>query len=52
MKKIAHLINAACNQLRAFINQVNAFINVGILSDAEGQALIDIANGVISELCE
>lgn len=34
---------AACNQLQAFINQVNAFINARKLSQSEGQELIDAA---------
>ena len=38
--------NAACNQLRAFVNQVNAFINAGMLSEGTGQALIDTAESV------
>ena len=38
--------NAACNQLRAFVNQVNAFINAGTLSEGTGQALIDTAESV------
>jgi len=37
---------AACNQLSAFINQVNAFINSGSLSASQGQALIQAANVV------
>ncbi len=41
---------AAMNQLQAFINQVNAFINAGILSPAEGQPLIDAAQAAIDEL--
>jgi hypothetical protein len=32
---------AACSQLHAFINQVNAFLNAGILPPDEGEALID-----------
>jgi hypothetical protein len=40
--------NAALNLLNAFINQVNSFISEGILSPAEGQALIDAANGIIN----
>ena len=40
---------AAMNQLQAFTNQVNAFINAGILSPAEGQPLIDAAQAIIDE---
>jgi len=36
--------NPACNQLGAFINHVQAFINNGSLTAAQGQALIDAAN--------
>ncbi len=35
------------NILNAFINQVEAFIQAGILSAAEGQSLIDLANDAI-----
>jgi hypothetical protein len=43
---------AACNQLHAFINQVNAYIKAEILSVEEGQSLIDAAKCVISQNCE
>ena len=36
--------NAACNKLRDFINQVNAYISNGTLTPAQGQPLIDGAN--------
>jgi hypothetical protein len=39
--------NAACGQLGAFSNQVEAFVRAGILSPAQGQGLI----GPISSLC-
>lgn len=46
--------NAARNQLQAFINQVNAFMPAskksGILSQIQGQALIALANAIISQL--
>jgi predicted outer membrane repeat protein len=42
---------AACNQLQAFINQVNAYIKSGILSEEDGQSLIDAAKSVISQNC-
>jgi len=42
--------NAATNQLKAFIKQVNALIKAGVLSQAEGQLLIDPANGFIDQL--
>jgi len=41
---------AASNLLQAFINQVQAYINAGILSATEGQNLIDAANSVISQI--
>ncbi len=37
---------SACNQLNAFINQVQAFVNAGTLSPEEGQALIDKAESI------
>ena len=43
-------VNAAINQLQAFINQVNAMINSGVLSPAEGQSLIDSVNAIIAML--
>jgi len=43
---------AASSQLQAFINQVNAFMSAGILSEVEGQPLIDAATQVITELFE
>ncbi|MDA2932434.1 hypothetical protein MYX19_04685 [Nitrospinae bacterium AH-259-F20] len=42
--------NAAINQLEAFINQVSALVKGGVLSDADGQPLINAANTIISEL--
>jgi len=36
----------ACNQIHAFVNQVNAFIKAGIITIAQGQALTDAANDV------
>jgi hypothetical protein len=36
----------ACNQLDAFVNQVNAFANSGVLTASQGQALIDAAQAV------
>jgi hypothetical protein len=42
---------AACNQLRAFINQVNDFITIGILTLAEGQPLIDAATNIRNAIC-
>lgn len=44
-------VNAACNQLQAFIYEVNAYIYSGRLSLQEGQALIDVVTEAINELC-
>jgi CSLREA domain-containing protein len=41
---------AACGQLGAFINQVNAYISNGTLTAAEGQALIDAVNAVRADI--
>jgi hypothetical protein len=45
---IAKLTNGqtgpACNQFNAFINQVDAFVNSGVLTPAQSQALINAAN--------
>lgn len=43
-------INAACNMLGAFINQVSDLVDTGVLSAAEGEALIDAATGVRTTL--
>ncbi len=42
--------NAACNQLRAFINQVTDLIAEGVLGAAEGQPLIDTATAIRAAL--
>jgi len=39
--------NAAVNKLNAFSNQVNGFINAGILTEEEGQPLITAVNDII-----
>lgn len=45
-------IRVACNKLSDFIDQVNSCIQSGAFLDpADGQALIDAANAIISELC-
>ncbi|MGA9189848.1 MAG: hypothetical protein WB014_15090 [Methanosarcina sp.] len=41
---------ASINGLNAFINQINAYIKNGVLSQAEEQAFIDEANSVIDAL--
>ena len=40
----------ATNQLRAFVNQVQAFVKAGILSSAEGQALIGTVSSIAGQL--
>jgi hypothetical protein len=40
----------AANVLRAFTNQVQAFVSATILSASEGQTLIDAAQALIHEL--
>ncbi|MGH7493499.1 MAG: SBBP repeat-containing protein [bacterium] len=40
----------AINQLEAFTNQVNAFLNSGKLTSAQGQPLLDGANQIITAL--
>ena len=37
---------AACNQLHAFINQINAFINAGKIPPDKGEELIDAAEAI------
>lgn len=41
---------AATNQIRAFINQVNALVRSGRLSESEGASLIDYANRLIASI--
>ena len=43
---------AAVNQLNAFVNQVEGFVNAGILSPEVGQDLIDSANDLIDQIAE
>ena len=40
----------AINQLEAFINQVNAYVNAEILTEEQGQSLITAAEELIAEL--
>jgi hypothetical protein len=42
--------NAAVNQLKAFINQVEDFMEEEILTEGQGQSLIDAANEIIVAL--
>ena len=41
---------AAENKVNAFINQVNGLVNSGVLTTAEGGALIDAANSLINHI--
>ena len=41
-------ITAGVNQIQSFINQGNALVNSGKLTQAEGAALIDAANAAIT----
>jgi hypothetical protein len=43
-------IEAALNQLGAFINQVEAFVSGGVLTPAEGAALIEAAEDIMAAL--
>ena len=42
--------NAACNQLRSFINHVGDLIDAAVLTNAEGQPLIDVCVSVRAAL--
>jgi hypothetical protein len=42
--------HAAAGAMGAFVNQVNAFIQNGTLTAAQGQSLIDQASAIIAEL--
>lgn len=43
-------VQSAINKLQAFINQVHALINSGILTSAEGQSLQQAAMAIIAQL--
>ena len=43
-------INPTVNQLKIFINQVNSYINSGVLTSEEGQPLIAAANNLIASV--
>lgn len=43
-------VQTAGNQIQAFMNQVEAFMNSGNLTQAEGQALLDAAQAILTEL--
>jgi hypothetical protein len=47
---IAKLDKGTRHNLNAFINQVSAFISAGILTQQQGEALIDAANQIIASL--
>jgi probable HAF family extracellular repeat protein len=42
---------AACNEMGAFVNLVEAFVNSGKLTEEEGQPLVEGAGSLIAELC-
>jgi hypothetical protein len=41
-------ITTGVNKIQSFINQVNAFVNSGKLTPADGDALIDAGNAAIT----
>ena len=43
-------VATAINQLQAFVNHVQGFLNAGVLTVAQGQPLIDAANNIIAYL--
>jgi len=43
-------INVAINILTAMLNQINAYINSGVLSPKDGKTLIDGVNAIINSL--
>jgi hypothetical protein len=43
-------IHVAINQLNAFVNQVEAFVAAGILSEDEGDALLDGVNALLASI--
>ena len=45
-------LNAACNILQAFINQIHDLINTGVISQEEGEKLIIIANNIINNISD
>ena len=45
-------LRPACNLLRAFINEVQALIAAGTLSQEQGAELIDLAEQAIELVCE
>ncbi len=45
-------VNAAINQLQAFINHVESFIAAGVLLPEEGLPLIDAVNNIIDQLSQ
>jgi len=38
----------ACNQLQAFVNEVNAYVSAGILTQAQADTLLDGPLGIIA----
>ena len=48
--RISKVKTAALQQLNAFVNEVNAFINSGRLGLAQGQALIEVVKTILATL--
>lgn len=50
LSKVPPHVRPACGQLKAFVNEVEAFIQSNKLTEAQGQPLIDDANAIRTEL--
>ena len=44
-------VNSACNQLDAFVNQINSLVNTGTLTQAEAQPILDTAEQITLSYC-
>ena len=42
----------ACEKLQSFIDQLNAFVNAGKITQVQADPLIDVAEALINELCQ
>ena len=42
----------ACEKLQSFIDQLNAFVNAGKITQGEAGPLIDVAEALIDSLCQ
>lgn len=45
-------LTAACNLLQSFIEQVEAYLSAGILTEMDAQPLIEYATTLINEICQ